>query len=158
MLYISNFVLDLLNIIENIMKKAIVPHLPLLAITLTLAVAGIEVFQTGENNIPGMRLAEVIFVISLATLFILGTVISISRAKSIAKGLPVDDELSRMAIRAAAAASFFVSLVLWLTVLILGVHTEIETRFLIGFGILGVCLVFLIILAVNSFSHFNQKA
>lgn len=71
--------------------------------------------------------------------------------------MPVDDELSRFTIRASAASSFFVSLVLWLAVLILSAHTDIESKFLIVFGILGVCLVFLIVLAVNSFPDVNNK-
>lgn len=58
------------------MKKSTVTYLPLLGITFTLAIAGIEVFQTGEQNLPGMKLAETIFVITLAALFGLGIIIS----------------------------------------------------------------------------------
>jgi len=150
MLFISNFVLDLINKYE-VMKKSIAAHLPLMAITGTIIIAGIEVFQTGEENLPGMRTAEMIFVFMLAILIGLGITISIRRARSIAKGMPVDDELSRLALRASAATTFFLSLLLWIGVLILEVHTTIETKFLIGIGLLVVCLIFMILWAIKTF-------
>lgn len=139
------------------MKKSIVPHLPLMAITFTIVVTGIEIFQTGEENLPGMRTAEFIFVILLAVLFGLGTFISFRRKKAIKEGLVVDDELSGLAIRASAATTFFLSLVLWIAVLILNVHTSIETKFLIGIGILVLCLVFLIIWTAKSYPGSYMK-
>lgn len=125
-------------------------YLPLFAITCTVAITGIEVFQTAPFTHPGMRIAELIFVTFLAILFGLGIMISWKRSKTIKEGMPVDDELSRNILRIAAATTFFISLVIWLVLLILNAHTELNPKFLTGIGIMVMCLVFLIVLTAKT--------
>jgi hypothetical protein len=155
MLYISNIVLYLSNIHQTfyIMKRL---YLPLFAITCTIAITGIEVFQTSSFTHSGMRTAELIFVILLALLFGLGILIAWKRGKSIKKGLPVDDELSRSLMRIAAATTFYISLVIWLVLLILNAHTELNPKFLTGIGIMVMCLVFLIVLTAKTMAITNE--
>lgn len=123
--------------------------LPLFAITCTVVVTGIEVFQTSPST-PGLKTAELIFVILLAILFGLGILTTVKRNKSIKEGLPADDELSKKLVRISAATAFFMSLIIWLSVLILNVHTDLNSKFLIGIGIMAMCLVFLIVWTAQS--------
>lgn len=139
------------------MKKSIVPHLPLMSIAVTVAITGIQVFQTGEDNLPGMQTAELIFVILLAILFGLGILVSARRAKSISKGMPVDDELSRFALRVSAATTFFISLLIWLTIMVLNAHTDFEPKYLTGIGIMFMCLIFIVVWASKSMIRNDEE-
>ena len=130
--------------------------LPLFAITCTVAITGIEVFQTSPDLPPGMKVAELIFVILLAMLIGLGILIAYRRNKSLKEGLPVDDELSRKMIRMSATTTFFISLVLWLAILFLNAHTELTPKYLTGIGIMGMCLVFLIVWAAKSLIKYDE--
>ncbi|MEI6139597.1 MAG: DUF2178 domain-containing protein [Mariniphaga sp.] len=57
---------------------------------------------------------------------------------------PVEDELSKKVMTKAASLSFYISLYLWLFVMYISDKTTMEPHSLIGAGIAGMALVFLL--------------
>ena len=133
--------------------------LPLLAITAVLAITGIEIFQVNPVDSPGGKTAEIIYVLMLALLFGLGTLLAIRRSKELKMGLPVEDELSRKHLNRAGSITFFISLIIWLVFLYIEVHEIItmESRFLFAIGLIATCFEFLVSWTVINFGRAGHE-
>ncbi len=131
---------------------------PLFVITVVLAVTGIEIFQADSATNTNASVAEIVYVIMLFFIISLSVYMSIKRSSDIKAGLPADDELSRNIIHRAGSFTFFVSLLIWLVLLIIEVHGNIESKYLYSFGLIITSFVFMISWAIlQSGGRVNEK-
>lgn len=94
-----------------------------------------------EFNIVGIESLH-IFVIVLLVIF--AAYIGITRIKSLKRGEPADDELSKKMMIKASSLSYFISLYLWLVIMYIADKKQIESDILFGSGILGMGIIFAI--------------
>lgn len=74
----------------------------------------------------------------------LGLYVGVSRLKSERKGLPAEDELSRKLLTKASSISFYASLYYLLILGYLSDRIKLENHSLIGVGIIGMAILFVI--------------
>lgn len=142
MLYISNFVLDLNNII---MKKIKTSLLLILAgaVTFTMALwlySTQEALTSFEYIVAGL-----VFVIVVVSI-----VVGLRRLKEAKQGIPPEDELSIQIKQKAAAVAFSFSFIVWTMILIFLGNENIGHTIPIGIGIVSTGLLFLILWAYYS--------
>jgi len=89
-----------------------------------------------------MDIKEIIMIVIPLVLVGFAIVLAFGRLKSAKQNLPPEDELSRGIKRKAAATAYYVSLFLWLAMMIFEEHFDLERREFIGDGILGMALIF----------------
>ena len=70
--------------------------------------------------------------------------IALERLKSLRRKEPIEDELSRKIMTKASSLAFYVSIYLWLFIMYMSDKTTMETHSLIGAGILGMSIIFLL--------------
>ena len=70
--------------------------------------------------------------------------LGVSRLRSHRRGEPGEDELSRRVMLRASSLAFYISLYLWLFVMYISDKTTLPAHSLIGAGILGMAVVFLL--------------
>ena len=80
----------------------------------------------------------------IGLLVVLALFVGISQLRSYNRNEPPEDELSKKILQKAAAKSFYVSLYLWLVVRHVTDGKDLEIGSVIGTGIVGMALVFLI--------------
>lgn len=132
--------------------------LPLFAITTVLVIAGIEIFQVDSGTNTSTSIAEIVYVIMLFIIISLSVYMSIKRSSDIKAGLPADDELSRNIIHRAGSFTFFVSLFIWLVLLIIEAQGNTESKYLFSFGLIISSFVFMISWAIlQSGGKVNEK-
>jgi hypothetical protein len=131
-------------------------YFPLLLITATLAITGIEVFQVPEDS-GHSKIAELVFVLILASFLVLGIIYAVKRSSAIKAGFTPDDELSRAILHKSAATCFFISLIIWVSLLAINVHTNIEARYLFSYGLLGMSFLFVLFWAINNLSGMSYE-
>jgi hypothetical protein len=73
-----------------------------------------------------------------------GLYLGISRLKSIKKKEAMEDELTKTIMIKASSYAFYISLYLWLLIMYFSDKTSLESHSLIGAGIAGMALIFLI--------------
>jgi len=73
-----------------------------------------------------------------------GIYFGIKRIKSLRRKEPVEDELSKKIMTKASSLSFYISIYLWLFIMYVSDKTSMETHSLIGAGILGMSIIFLL--------------
>ena len=135
MLEISNFVLDLVNKIFNIMKRTIV--IAVLAVLVTVAI--FVWFFNSERTIDtkGFLMIPIqIVVVGFAV------VVLYRRWKDAKDKLPSEDEMSKKILRRGAATSYYASIYMWLAFMFFEERIDLERSTLIGAGILGMALIF----------------
>lgn len=75
---------------------------------------------------------------------VLGLFVMFRRLNSIKKGEPTADELSSLILQKASSLSFYLSLYLWILVSYFSDSLDLETGQLIGYGIIGMAVIFTI--------------
>jgi hypothetical protein len=70
--------------------------------------------------------------------------VGIARAKSLLRKEPIEDELSKTVMTKASSISYFVSIYLWLFIMYMSDKTTMPTHSLIGAGILGMAILFVL--------------
>jgi peptidoglycan/LPS O-acetylase OafA/YrhL len=73
-----------------------------------------------------------------------GVLVGISRLKSEKRGEPVEDELSKKILLKASSISYYISLYMWIGLMYFCDKIKLENHTLIGAGILGMAITFLI--------------
>ncbi len=116
------------------MKKLIIG----IAVTLIIII-GVLVLLTTET-ISKSDLFQSSFVLIIVIGF--GILILFRRFKSIRKGEPTDDELSKQILQKSSSLSFYISLYLWLIISYFSGKVNIEVEELIGYGIIGMAIIF----------------
>lgn len=120
------------------MKKII----PLLVVS--LLVLGTTLFWF-TNSGSGLQAAEVwqfavILLIVAFALYILFT-----RVKSMNRGEPAEDELSVKILQKASSLSFYISLYIWVAMIIINDRVTMDTEVLLGTGILSMAVVWVVL-------------
>jgi hypothetical protein len=70
--------------------------------------------------------------------------LGVSRLRSHKLREPAEDEMTKNVMRRASSLAFYVSIYLWLFVMYVSDKTKLETHTLVGAGILGMAVVFLL--------------
>jgi peptidoglycan/LPS O-acetylase OafA/YrhL len=70
--------------------------------------------------------------------------VGIARAKSLLRKEPIEDELSKTVMTKASSISYHVSIYLWLFIMYMSDKTTMPTHSLIGAGILGMAILFVL--------------
>jgi Ca2+/Na+ antiporter len=71
------------------------------------------------------------------------TYILYSRLKSVRRGEPAEDELSKNILQRASAISYYVSLYLWVAMIVVNDRVKMDTEVLLGTGILGMAVIWI---------------
>jgi peptidoglycan/LPS O-acetylase OafA/YrhL len=117
------------------MKKAII----------TFVLAALVVITTVIwilTSRPAISIKEILPLFVLILVVAFAVFVGYKRLKSVRRGEPVEDELSKRIMQKTAAWSFYISLYLWLAVMYFSDKLHLETHTLIGGGILGMAVIF----------------
>jgi peptidoglycan/LPS O-acetylase OafA/YrhL len=91
-----------------------------------------------------LEIADLMQYAIIVVLVAFALIIGIRRLKSERRGEPAEDELSKKIMQRAASTAFYVSLYWWLIMSYLSENWEMETGSVIGRGILGMALIFVL--------------
>ncbi len=87
----------------------------------------------------------------LVIITVLGLWVIFKKFKSIKKGEPTSDELSKMILQKASSLSFYISLYFWIIISYFHDSFHLETDQLIGYGVIGMAIIFVLIWLVIKF-------
>ena len=104
------------------------------------AVAGIVVWL--RNTETALNAAEIMMMVGVVLVVGFALFLAFRRIRDARANLPAEDELSKRLMQKAAATSFYVSLYLWLALMMFEVRIPLERSTLIGAGILGMAILF----------------
>lgn len=131
------------------MKKTIVGFFISVLALASLVLWALEGHLTGSAR-EIVQAAIVIVVVGFAVY------LGVSRIRSRLRREPAEDELSRKVMTRASSLSYYVSLYLWLFIMCISDKTSLATHSLVGAGILGMAVVFLLCwLGVKAFGMKN---
>lgn len=133
MLFISNFVLELINYYK--MKKS---STIFIIAGLVLLTSGLWLFKSFEflNTMDYLHFGVITLIFGFAIF------IGLKRLRSEKRGEPVEDELSKKLIQRTAATSYYISLYIWVFLIFFKDRVEFETEELLGTGILAMAVTF----------------
>lgn len=149
-LYISNFMLDLYNLITYSMKKTVVVFV-VAGLVMVTSVLWFFQSETRFDLLDLLQFGIIILVVGFA-LFV-----GYKRLTSVKRGEPAEDELSKKVMQKTAAWSFYISLYLWLAVMYMSDKADLETHTIIGMGILGMAVTFAITWIIINFRGIRNE-
>ena len=83
--------------------------------------------------------------------------LGVSRLRSHKRGEPAEDELTKKVVTRASSLAYYISIYLWLFVMYISDKTTLPSHSLVGAGILGMAVVFLLCwLGVRAFGMKND--
>jgi peptidoglycan/LPS O-acetylase OafA/YrhL len=85
---------------------------------------------------------ELVMIVALSLVLIFALYLAFRRLRDVKQNLPADDELSKSIMRRTGATSYYVSLYVWLVLMMFEARIDLERSSLIGAGILGMAVVF----------------
>jgi peptidoglycan/LPS O-acetylase OafA/YrhL len=91
-----------------------------------------------------LEIADLMQYAIIVVLVAFALIIGIRRLKSERRGEPAEDELSKKIMQRAASTAFYISLYWWLVLSYLSDDWQMETGSVIGRGILGMALIFVL--------------
>lgn len=111
---------------------------------LVLGSVGLWISASG----PDISTIEMVQFGVILLLVAFGIYIGFSRLNSVHRGEPTEDELSKKVLQKASSISFYISLYLWVGMILVNDRLNIDTEVLLGTGILAmaVCWVVLVII------------
>jgi hypothetical protein len=134
-------VLDLINFIVSlktkIMKKSV--WTIVLAIFVLISIGIWFFLQKSTVSSPELFQSPILIVI-----IGFGVFIGVSRFKSVRKGEPAEDELSKKLLTKASSFSFYATLYWLLILMYLSDRIKLETHSILGIGILGMAVLFVL--------------
>jgi hypothetical protein len=134
-------VLDLINFIVSlktkIMKKSV--WTIVLAIFVLISIGIWFFLQKSTVSSPELFQIPILIVI-----IGFGVFIGVSRFKSVRKGEPAEDELSKKLLTKASSFSFYATLYWLLILMYLSDRIKLETHSILGIGILGMAVLFVL--------------
>jgi len=125
------------------MKKI---HIPIFILSFVLIISGILIVDPENNSEP--LFLEYIFIGAIVLFMSLGIYFTLQRIKRKEQGFPEDDELSVKISRDASSISYYVSLFLWLILILLQNKINVDYKWLFAFGIIGMSLIYIISLLI----------
>lgn len=93
------------------------------------------------NSGSGLQTAEIWQFAVILLLVAFALYILFTRAKSVSRGEPAEDELSKKILQKASSLSFYISLYIWVAMIIVNDRTTMDTEVLLGTGILSMAVV-----------------
>jgi len=144
MLYISNFVLELINKTANKMKKAIV-----IGIVAVLVLVTMVLWLVNSNR--GIDYTGVLMITIQVIVLVFAVAVIYRRISAAKQNLPVEDEMSKKILRRGAATSYYASLYLWLALMFFEESINLERSTLIGAGILGMAIIYALSWAYHNY-------
>ena len=118
---------------------------------LMLILAGTVTFSVGlwfYSTKAELDLMEYVVAGLVAVVVVFSVIIGLKRMKNEKAGLPSDDELSQRIKEKAAGGAFLGSVYLWLLILIFFRKMSVEVA--VGFGIIGMGLIFIVLYIYHS--------
>jgi peptidoglycan/LPS O-acetylase OafA/YrhL len=91
-----------------------------------------------------LEIADLMQYAIIVVLVAFALIIGIRRLKSERRGEPAEDELSKKIMQRATSTAFYISLYWWLVMSYLSENWEMETGSVIGRGIMGMALIFVL--------------
>ena len=135
MLEITNIVLEITNITNIKMRKAI------FMVVLTISViTGTVVWLVSPG--VAINIQEVLMIIALVLVVGFAMFLAFRRLRDAKSNLPTEDEMSKNIMRRGAATSYYLSIYLWLVLMMFEDKFDLERSSLIGAGIMGMALLF----------------
>ena len=119
------------------MKKGILAAVVSLLVLITTA---LWLFRA-EFNLDNSDVFQLCGIVILAGF---GILVAVRRIRSVSKGQPAEDEMSKKMVQKAAAYAYYISLYLWLVILYIGTEKDVDFETLTGSGILGMAVLFLL--------------
>jgi uncharacterized membrane protein YhaH (DUF805 family) len=92
-----------------------------------------------------MPLAEIVQFVVIILIVGFAVYLAVNRLRSVRRGEPAEDELSKKILQKASAFSFYTSLYLWVAMIYINDHTKLDTGVLIGIGILGMAVIWVVL-------------
>ena len=132
------------------MKRAVIVFIVALMV---LATTGLWIYSSSGNFKPFDLLSFGIIVLVVAFAIFIG----IKRLTSAKRGEPAEDELSKKVILKTAAWSYYISLYLWVAILFIKDRVSLDTEELIGAGILGMAISWVICWLVFHFTGVRNE-
>jgi peptidoglycan/LPS O-acetylase OafA/YrhL len=132
------------------MKKSIIV---LITASVVLIATGVWISSTSEDFKPFdmLNFCVLILIVSLAVLF------GYRRYSSVRRGEPLEDELSKKIIQKTASLSYYISLYLWLALMYFSDKMNYETHTIIGAGMFGMALTFVICWLLFKFTGLRNE-
>lgn len=117
------------------MKKSLIVFI---VAGLVLLSAGLWFFTSAKNFKPMdlLHFGVILLVVGFA-LFV-----GFKRLRSVKRGEPAEDELSKKILRKTAAVSYYISLYIWVFMIFIKDRIEFDTEELLGTGILAMALTY----------------
>ena len=119
------------------MKKTIIMFVILALLLISLVLWAVNADISG-NIQEYLNIAVIVVMVGFALY------IALERLKSLRRKEPIEDELSKKIMTKASSLAFYVSIYLWLFIMYMSDKTTMETHSLIGAGILGMSIIFLL--------------
>ena len=130
MLFISNFVLDLINLYLSIMKKSRTALLLLIGLTLFFTL-GVLLYSQMEEIQPKMLIIYVL----IGIVALISIVVAIKKMNEEKEGQPLEDEFTTQIKHKAGFYAYIASMYMWLFIFLFrSIFPDVET--LVGGGIL----------------------
>lgn len=104
-----------------------------------------------------MNKQELVMLIGLVLVISFAILLAVRRIRSIKKNQPPEDELSKVVLKRASSAAFYISLYSWIAVMFLSEKVEMEVSTLIGAGIMLMAVEFALAwVYFNFFGKINE--
>lgn len=120
------------------MKKII----PVLVVSLLVVGTTILWISGSEFSLPVTEIVQFAVIILLVAF---GIYVVITRLRSVRRGEPAEDELSKRIMQKASSLAFYISIYVWLAISYMSDHLELRTGAFIGAGILGMALLWAVL-------------
>jgi hypothetical protein len=92
-----------------------------------------------------LSLAESLQFVVILVIVLFALYLMFSRLQSVKRGEPAEDELSKKILQRASSVAYYVSLYLWVAMIVVNDRVKVDTEVLIGSGIIGMGLVWVIL-------------
>ena len=88
-----------------------------------------------------MPVAEIVQFVVIILIVGFAVYLAMNRLRSVKRGEPAEDELSKKILQKASSFSYYASLYLWVAMIFVNDRTKMETEVLIGTGIIGMAVI-----------------
>lgn len=139
MLYFSNFVLESYNFRQKEVKMK-----RTLIIFIVAALVLISFILWTLNTRLSLNIQEVLMIVCGLILVSFAIYTGIRQVRSLKREEVPEDELTKKVMTKASSLSYYISIYLWLLIMYLSDKVKLETHSMIGGGILGMALIFLL--------------
>lgn len=120
------------------MKKVI----PVLVVSLMVMGTTLLWISGSSFSMPVLEIVQFAVILLLVGF---GLYVAIYRLRSVRRGEPAEDELSKKILQKASSLSFYISLFLWVAMIYIKDRVTVDTEVLLGSGILGMAVIWVVL-------------